>query len=213
MNKKSIITAALALTALAAPADDKMYINDFSISKGETKTVSLMLDNDKTYCAFQTDLRLPDGVEVVTEDGEYVVDLSTRKNRTHVVSTNLLANGALRIFVTSQSSQTFTGTSGAIATVTLKATKNVRGSRAQLIGTVLVEEDGTRNALPVSRTNVNGGPDIADVNDDGRVDVGDVNAVLAMILAGDSDPIGNVNGDATVDVGDVNAILAAILTQ
>ncbi|MBQ9466059.1 MAG: hypothetical protein IJU62_03670 [Muribaculaceae bacterium] len=52
-----------------------------------------------------------------------------------------------------------------------------------------------------------------DVNSDGRVDVGDVNAVLAAILAGETSSKYNVNGDAGVDVGDVNAILEAILAQ
>ncbi len=51
-----------------------------------------------------------------------------------------------------------------------------------------------------------------DVNADGKVDVGDVNAVLASILAGGKDSKYDVNGDGKVDVGDVNAILAEILS-
>lgn len=52
-----------------------------------------------------------------------------------------------------------------------------------------------------------------DVNSDGNVDVGDVNAVLKAILAGDNASKYDVNGDSAVDVGDVNAILQAILAQ
>ena len=52
-----------------------------------------------------------------------------------------------------------------------------------------------------------------DVNNDGSVDVGDVNAVLAAILAAGNDAKFNVNGDTAVDVGDVNAILDYILTH
>ena len=52
-----------------------------------------------------------------------------------------------------------------------------------------------------------------DVNSDGKVDVGDVNAVLAAILAGDKSAKFDVNGDNKVDVGDVNAILDEILKQ
>ena len=54
-----------------------------------------------------------------------------------------------------------------------------------------------------------------DVNRDGKVDVGDVNAVLARILgdlAAALLPLADVNRDATVDVGDVNTILDAILS-
>ncbi len=52
-----------------------------------------------------------------------------------------------------------------------------------------------------------------DVNGDGAVNVGDVNAVLGGILVGDDNPRYDVNLDGDVNVGDVNAILAAILNQ
>ncbi len=52
-----------------------------------------------------------------------------------------------------------------------------------------------------------------DVNQDGKVDVGDVNAVLEAILASNSDAKYDVNNDTKVDVGDVNTILDKILAQ
>ncbi|MBQ9466552.1 MAG: M6 family metalloprotease domain-containing protein [Muribaculaceae bacterium] len=52
-----------------------------------------------------------------------------------------------------------------------------------------------------------------DVNNDGVVDVGDVNAVLAAILTADSDTKYDVNDDGSVDVGDVNTILDIILNN
>ena len=55
--------------------------------------------------------------------------------------------------------------------------------------------------------------DPCDVNEDGKVDVGDVNAVLEAILAGSKDAKFDVNNDTKVDVGDVNTILDAILNQ
>ena len=55
--------------------------------------------------------------------------------------------------------------------------------------------------------------DICDVNSDGNVDVGDVNAVLSSILEGSNDDAYDVNNDNNVDVGDVNSILTAILDK
>ncbi|MBQ9466068.1 MAG: BspA family leucine-rich repeat surface protein [Muribaculaceae bacterium] len=52
-----------------------------------------------------------------------------------------------------------------------------------------------------------------DVNGDGSVDVGDVNAVLTAILGNDTSTRFDINGDGRVDVGDVNAILAEILSM
>ena len=57
-----------------------------------------------------------------------------------------------------------------------------------------------------------------DVNQDGKVDVGDINSVLAIILTGGTSDAAlraraDVNNDDNIDVGDVNAILAIILAQ
>ncbi|MBQ9466739.1 MAG: hypothetical protein IJU62_07165 [Muribaculaceae bacterium] len=52
-----------------------------------------------------------------------------------------------------------------------------------------------------------------DLNDDGRVDVGDVNTVLNDILNGATNMNFDANGDGRVDVGDVNTILSTILNQ
>ena len=50
-----------------------------------------------------------------------------------------------------------------------------------------------------------------DVNGDGEVNIADVNAVIDMILSGNSQPDGDVNGDGEVNIADVNAIIAIIL--
>ncbi len=50
-----------------------------------------------------------------------------------------------------------------------------------------------------------------DVNGDNAVNISDVNAVIAMILAGTGMPAADVNGDGSVNVSDVNAVIAMIL--
>ncbi|MBQ0068131.1 MAG: leucine-rich repeat protein [Bacteroidales bacterium] len=51
-----------------------------------------------------------------------------------------------------------------------------------------------------------------DLNDDGVVDIADVNAVIDMILGlQDATTVGDVNGDGNVDVADMNAIINIIL--
>ncbi len=50
-----------------------------------------------------------------------------------------------------------------------------------------------------------------DVNNDSEVNIADVNAVINIILSGDSDLSGDVNGDDEVNIADINAIIAIIL--
>ena len=50
-----------------------------------------------------------------------------------------------------------------------------------------------------------------DVNGDGEVNIADVNAIIDMILTGNTLPKGDVNGDTEVNIADVNAVIGIIL--
>ena len=51
-----------------------------------------------------------------------------------------------------------------------------------------------------------------DVNNDGEVNIADVNAVIDMILGGAPSPTGDVNGDGEVNIADVNTLIDIILS-
>ena len=50
-----------------------------------------------------------------------------------------------------------------------------------------------------------------DVNIDSEVNIADVNAVINIILSGNSDSLGDVNGDGEVNIADINAVIDIIL--
>ena len=50
-----------------------------------------------------------------------------------------------------------------------------------------------------------------DVNNDGEVNISDINAVIDMILGGRVDPNGDVNGDGEVNISDVSDIIDILL--
>ena len=52
-----------------------------------------------------------------------------------------------------------------------------------------------------------------DVNDDGEVTIADVNALLDMILSGETLPTGDVNKDGEIGIADVNAVINIILSM
>ena len=51
------------------------------------------------------------------------------------------------------------------------------------------------------------------MNEDGEVNIADVNEVIAMILAQSSDAKGDLNGDMEVNIADVNALMDIILNK
>ena len=212
MDKKIIILILIALISISAAARDRLYVENFQIQAGETYRMPLLLENDTVYSTFQTDLYLPDGLEVVLDEGEYIVDLTGRATNNHVVSTYQQADGAIRIFVTSQSVRPFSGNSGAIVIVEIHALPSFSGTKqVSLRGTVFVEENGRRHDFEdYTAFASSGGSQTVpgDVNGDGHVSSVDVTALYNYLLNSDDSDI--VNGDQDGD-GHVNSVDITII--
>lgn len=146
----------MAMAALCAAATDRFYIEDFSISAGETRTVSIMLDNETAYTAFQTDIYLPEGLIVEQEDGDYIFDLTSRKGRDHNIASQVQADGAIRIMSYSPSIKTYSGNSGALVTFNVTATGNAGGETTiELKNTLFTTKTGTEVAFNDETCHVN----------------------------------------------------------
>ena len=217
MDKKNIILILVALISICVAARDRLYIENFQIQAGETYRMPLLLENDTVYSTFQTDLYLPDGLEVALDEGEYIVDLTGRATNNHVVSTYQQADGAIRIFVTSQSVRPFSGNSGAIAIVEIHALPSFSGTKqVSLRGTVFVEENGRRHdfedctafASSGSSQTVDG-----DVNGDGVVTAADITELYDYLLNGDMTYFNSldVNGDGNITSYDITAVYNILL--
>ena len=50
-----------------------------------------------------------------------------------------------------------------------------------------------------------------DVNNDGVINIADVNVLINLILAGNELPAADVNGDGVVNIADINVIIGIIL--
>ena len=202
----------LMLVAASTFAQDHLYIDNLYIRAGETKDVEIILRNETTYSALQTDLVVPDGLQMIDDDGEFIIRPTSRLTSNHQVSSYQLPDGAIRILVTSQNVWPISGHDGAVLSMTLKADDSFAGSKAfTLSNTIVVEEDGTKHVLDEFVAWIN----VGDVTGDGKVDVEDVNAVINLILklntVADYPGTPDVTGDGKIDVEDVNAIINIIL--
>ena len=50
-----------------------------------------------------------------------------------------------------------------------------------------------------------------DVNDDGEINIADINTIIDFILTGKPGLKGDVNGDGEVNIADINTVIDAIL--
>ena len=144
--KKTLLTIGLVvLTILNTMADNRLWMADFSIEPGETKRVSLMLDNDKVFTAFQVDLVLPEGISIVTKsNGKPNVTINTDRADDHQMVTNIRENGHVSILMMSLESTPIMGNSGEIVSMQFTASSDYSGThQIELVDAELTEPDGT----------------------------------------------------------------------
>ncbi len=98
---------------------DRATIGDFSIESGETREITINLDNSRAYSALQLDIDMPQGLSIVPG----TLSATTRDQR-HTV---MLSSNADRIMLFSQGVDAIAGNEGAIIKMTVKADEAVQG--------------------------------------------------------------------------------------
>ena len=204
------------MVALGAAANDRFYIQDFTINPGQTMTVSIMLDNQAAYTAFQTDLYFPDGLTVEQEDGDYIFDLTSRKGSDHTLSAQLRGDGSIRLLSYSLRIKPYSGNSGALVTFNVTADSQFTGSASILMKNILFTTTGGTEVTFANETctvtsasaTVHG-----DVNGDSILSISDVTALIDILLTGaTAGSSADVNGDGGVSISDVTALINMLLT-
>ena len=219
MMKRTIIMILTAVVALFAAATDRFYIEDFTIAPGETSTVSIMLDNETAYTAFQIDIYLPEGLTVEQEDGDYIFDLTSRKGRDHNISSQLQVDGSIRVISYSPSIKAYSGNSGALVTFSVTASSDFEGPASILLKNILFTtvagieipfaDESCTVTTPV--TSLKG-----DVDGNGLVNISDVTALIDYLLNNDASAINLSNadcdGNGLVNISDVTSLIDYLLS-
>ena len=216
--KKIIIMLAISLMAICNTiyAEDKLTISNFLIAPGETKEVSITLENSTAYVAFQFDLYLPVGltVEAYSADGNRIPEST-------MLSMAQQSDGAFRFISVATNSEPIVGVKGGIVKLTVKAADEI--TLGETIGyfrkVKLAEADAsgvsyTEMSFPIS-VEVSFIP--GDVNGDGKIDTVDLSLLINKIL-GIEDPrfiseAGDLNHDGNYDTVDLSLLINLILNQ
>lgn len=136
---------------LGTKHNNQFYIQDFKMAVGETKTASLILDNETEFTAFQTDLYLPEGISIVPNSAK----MTSRGAASHSISMKSFSDGRTRIACLSPNSDSFTGNSGALITIDFTANKDAaKTSKIQMKNQIFVTPHVKEYRLPNSECTV-----------------------------------------------------------
>lgn len=205
----------MALMSLAYTSKaESVKINDFTVTQGETITVTLDFTNTRSdLIAFSIDLTLPEGLTLV--------EAKATNRYAGEITVGQPDDNVYRICGLDAELAAITGTSGALLELTFKADDKIRpGTYSGTISDVefitstrqYVRPDGSSFVVTIEKS---AAALLGDANDDGLINMPDVTVVINYILSKNPSPFNfvnaDVNEDGLINMNDVTGIINIIL--
>ena len=195
-------------TPISAPS---LSVGNYICVNGDIVTVALSLANKQEIGGFQTDFTVPEGFAVaLNSKGKYDITLNADRCVDHVVTTNKLSDGSIRVLAYSPSAEPFIGESGEICYIKLVADEDVKEGDHQLVfREILISESNGKGHRCDDITSVLSTMPVilGDVNNDHKVNVQDVLLTANVSVGKDVDGFvfraADVNKDGIINVSDV----------
>ena len=165
----TLIGTVLLSMSVNAQTKTTFKILPFTIAPGESKTITLDLDNpDLEVGSARVDILLPEGIEIEDEEGEYYLDYNAEAGRAKRTFNDPMAakqaDGALRVVMFSKGTKAFAGTSGAILDLPIKASETLATGKGEvkvynqeitnLSGTVKINPEAYTSEVTIEATGV-----------------------------------------------------------
>ena len=203
--------------------DNVVYIEGTEALVGQQVRLSLKMNNTLAITAFQCDVYLPNGVTAAkNENGRYQMDVSSERNTTGQIDyskcTYLQSDDCLRFLCYSSENYTFSDNEGEVAYLIVDIDPNIEEGTYPLILKNIEITDGNLNAhlvTYVKTTLTVSSYTIGDANNDGRVSVTDLTAIVSHIMgttpANFIEKAADVNSDGRISVTDLTGVVNIIL--
>ena len=134
LNKTMVLLFLMLLALpLVSRAKDTFYIAPVNVVPGESKTITLNLDNSQVFRGFQTDIELPEGLKIASRsNGNFDISLTDRGSSSFSVSSNLMSDGSVRILGYSTQGESIKGNQGALVRISVRASSDFSGGYIKL---------------------------------------------------------------------------------
>ena len=197
-----------------APGETNYFsMADTTVWHGDVIAIPVRLDNNLDVMAFQTDVFLPEGFSIVTdEDNEYLITPSDRLTSDHIIMADNANNGSVRVICYTPNEQPINGHEGDLFYIIVKAPDDAEnGCSIGLRNSLLTTTDYQELVVPDTTATITVIQFIpGDVNDSRTVNVTDIVVAAQYILDRNPNPFifeaADMNSDGNVTVTDIMLI-------
>ena len=165
----TVMLLAVGCIAAFAQGNNKLYIEDFDIAPGETKTLDIILENEDPVSSLQFDITFPTGLSYVEGSLEKVTSRITRTS--HSILAVKQEESVYRMGILSTSSEMANSAvklnEGALLRIKVKADIDYKGSSIQI--TDIIGSNGTVSPsvrLNMDACKVNAGVRVGDLKNE-----------------------------------------------
>ena len=165
----TVMLLAMGCIAAFAQGNNKLYIEDFDIAPGETKTLDIILENEDPVSSLQFDITFPTGLSYVEESLERVTSRITRTSHSIVAAKQ--GENVYRMGILSTSSEMANSAvklkEGALLRIKVKADIDYKGSSIKI--TDIIGSNGTVSPsvrLNMDACKVNAGVRVGDLKNE-----------------------------------------------
>lgn len=137
--------------------DDYIRVIDYNIDAAGIHWVELNLYNRNAYTAFQMDIQIPKGLEIID-------CITTNRTDNHIIAYNMMSNGTVRLIGYSISNNEISSNEGAIVKLKIKANNSFEDGEICFDNIVLTQSDMTEYHLNGSNLSVKGTSEIEDAS-------------------------------------------------
>ena len=207
----TVLSDSATIVVSTPTSSPSLSVGNYLCVNGDIVTVALSLANKQEIGGFQTDFTVPDGFTVaLNSKGKYDITLNADRCVDHVVTTNKLSDGSIRVLAYSPSAEPFIGESGEICYIKLVADEDVKEGDHQLVfREILISESNGKGHRCDDITSVLSTMPVilGDVNNDHKVNVQDVLLTANVSVGKDVDGFvfraADINKDGIINVSDV----------
>lgn len=155
--------ASAALAPRFGQSHDALHVADFTLNRGEEKTIAVEISNTVDFSAFQMNMHLPYGVSLKK------AALTSRATEGHAVMYNEIEPGNIAMIAFAASTDNFYGNDGAVLMLTLKADNNFCGDGAiEFTCIKLAESDGYGRKVDNTSARISGVTGVDGIYSDAR---------------------------------------------